>query len=208
MSYRVWHEKYRHYYNSALLEFMDEDLAYKYYEYAMRKTKPKWKDTEKTKTYRAEWKFEAEFPHVMEDLPFKECEKFVKNVTKSKLWKQLVSEGFMGSERVTVQMMRDMGWRARLAGCSYGSFITVSPSGGCNKYVLLHELAHSAGFRGHDHRFRNVLLRLVSRFLGRAESKGLKSHFRKSKLRVTPPIVKSPESWLKAVRRAPIKAVA
>ena len=49
MSYRVWHEKYRHYYNSALLEFMDEDLAYKYYEYAVRKNAHGWKDSERSR---------------------------------------------------------------------------------------------------------------------------------------------------------------
>ena len=56
MSYRVWYEGYKHYYNSALLEFgMDEDLAYRYYEYAVKKSDfRKWRDSEKKKTYRAE----------------------------------------------------------------------------------------------------------------------------------------------------------
>jgi|14BtaG_2_1085337.scaffolds.fasta_scaffold01867_6 hypothetical protein len=207
MSYRVWYENYKHYYNSALLEFgMDEDLAYRYYEYAVKKSDfRKWRDSEKKKTYRAEWKFEKEFPNVMEAMTLKECQKFVDRVCKSKLWAQLVSEGFMGSSKVTVQMMRDMKGRGRLAGCSYGSWIAVSPTGGCNKYVLLHELAHSAGFRNHDHKFRAVVLRLVSRFIGQVESKGLKKTFRAAKLRVSPPIIKSPEAWLRAVARAPIK---
>jgi hypothetical protein len=49
---------------------------------------------------------------------------------------------------------------------------------------------------------------LVSRFLGREEAKALKKCFREKKLRVSRPIIKSPEAWLKACQRAPIKIVA
>ena len=209
MSYRVWHEKHRHYYNSALLEFMDEDLAYKYYEYAVRKNAHGWKDSERSRTYKAEWEFESQYPHVTKKLTLKECQSFAKRVMKSKLWEQFnhkkdLAVGLRSAcKTIQIEQMRSNS----LSGVCYGDLIRLSESG-MNKYVVLHELAHSAGFSKHDYRFRECLIRLVSRFLGREEAKALKKCFREKKLRVSAPTIKSPEAWLKAVQRAPIKAVA
>lgn len=213
MSYRVWHEKYRHYYNSALLEFVDEDLAYKYYEYVLRKSDVhKWKDSERQRTYNAEFAFEKRHPHVTKEMPIKECRKFVKRVLKSKLWEEFVAEksgyGVYGKRKAVKNVKVVEMNSSRFSGVCYGSIIKLDASTGTNKYVILHELTHSAGFNKHDHRFRAALLRLVSRFLGREEAKGLKLSFRKKKLRYTKPTIKSPEAWLNAVKRAPIKIVA
>lgn len=209
MIYRVWNSEYKPCYEEAL-KFMNKELAYKYYEYVVRKNTFHWKDSEKTKTYRAEWKFESQFPHVKKPLTLKECERFVNRVLKSKLWSDfdhgrcISTRQNRASKKVQVEEMRSKS----LAGSCYGNLIRLDSTSGMNKYVVLHELAHAAGFSKHDHRFRATLLRLVSRFLGRAEAKALKKCFREAKLRVTPPTVKSPEAWLKACERAPIKIVA
>ena len=213
MSYRVWHEKYRHYYNSALLEFMDEDLAYKYYEYALRKSDiKKWKDSERQKTYNAEFAFEESNPHVTKVMSIEECQKFVRRVLKSKLWGEFVAEksehGEYGKRKAVKNVKVVEMNSSRFSGVCYGGIIKLDTSTGTNKYVILHELTHSAGFNKHDHKFRAALLRLVSRFLGRAEAKSLKQSFREHKLRYTKPVIKGPEAWLKAVQTVPIKITA
>jgi predicted metal-dependent hydrolase len=208
MGYRIWNEKYRHYYTDAI-KVMDEEIAYKYYQYAVRKNSHGWKDSERSKTYDAEWKFEANYPHVTKELTLKECRTFAKRVLKSKLWENFNHKndpaiGLRSAcKTVRIEQMRSNS----LSGVCYRELIRLSESG-MNKYVVLHELAHAAGFGKHDYRFRECLIRLVSRFLGREEAKALKKCFREKKLRVSRPIIKSPEAWLKAVDRAPIKIVA
>ena len=39
-------------------------------------------------TYKAEWKFESQYPHITKKLTLKECQSFAKRVMKSKLWEQ------------------------------------------------------------------------------------------------------------------------
>lgn len=192
-------------YRKAIKSGLNETQAINYESYVRRKTRLPTRDSERQKTYNAEFAFESEFPHVRERMEFKECEQFVKRVLKSKLWAQFVNDDMnmrrinKAYRNVSLCEFKSRSW----SGMCFGNVIKLDSHTGTNKYVILHELAHSAGFSKHDYRFRWALLKLVSRFLGQAEAKGLKKIFREHKLRYTPPTVKDPQAWLKAARRAP-----
>ena len=80
---------------------------------------------------------------------------------------------------------------------SYGGRVQLDRNYGLNQYVLLHELAHECGNRHHDIQFRKDLIRLVSRFMGRAQAKCLLGEFRKKKLKMSrKQNIKTPEQWL------------
>ena len=173
--------------------------AYKYSDYYRRKTVLPKRDSEKTKTYNAEWKLENEHPELIGPLnEFKDVEKFVKQVCESKTWKKLSC--YHGKVRVV--QSRNMGSRAAYMGRSHGSWIEISPAFDFNKYIVLHELAHSAGHSHHHVTFRQTLLKLVSRFLGRETATILKANFKEQGLRVTPSKPKGPVAWLEFSRRA------
>lgn len=190
-------------YRKAIKAGLNETQAANYDDYVRRKTRLPTRDSERQKTYNAEFAFESEFPHVRERMEFKECEKFVKRVLKSKLWSQFVNDDMKmrrlqkAYRKVSLYEFKSKSW----AGICYGNIIKLDSHSGTNKYVILHELAHAAGFNKHDYRFRWALLKLVSRFLGQAEAKGLKKAFRDHKLRYTRPTVKDPQSWLKSSQR-------
>lgn len=188
-------------YNRAIDAGLDSSQARKYSDYYRRKTSLPKRDSEKTKTYSAEWKLESEHPELIGPLEnFKEVEKFVKQVTASKTWENV--SRYHGKVRVV--QSRNMGSRASYMGRSHGSWIEISPAFEFNKYIVLHELAHSAGYAHHHVTFRQALLKLVSRFLGRKTAAILKANFKEQGLRVTPSKPKDPASWLKAVERAPL----
>jgi hypothetical protein len=66
-----------------------------------------------------------------------------------------------------------------------------------NKWVVLHELAHTAGHMHHDVPFRQTLVKLISRFLGTEVAKELKRQFRARKVKMTvSQVIMSPEKWL------------
>ena len=188
-------------YRRALDAGLTSSQAHKYSDYYRRKTILPKRDSEKGKTYAAEWKLETEHPDLIGPLKdFKDVEKFVKQVTASKTWEKV--SRYHGKVRVV--QSRNMGSRAAYMGRSHGSWIEISPAFDFNKYIVLHELAHSAGYRHHHVTFRECLLKLVSRFLGRKAAKVLKENFKENGLRVTPAKPKDPVSWLKAVERAPL----
>ena len=190
-------------YRRALNAGLTTSQAHKYSDYYRRKTILPKRDSEKSKTYAAEWKLESEHPDLIGPLKdFKDVEKFVKQVTASKTWEKV--SRYHGKVRVV--QSRNMGSRAAYMGRSHGSWIEISPAFDFNKYIVLHELAHSAGFNHHHVTFRECLLKLVSRFLGRETAAILKANFKEQGLRVTPSKAKDPESWLRAVKNAPIIA--
>ena len=173
--------------------------AQRYSDYYRRKTVLPKRDSEKTKTYNAEWKLENEHPELIGPLnEFKDVEKFVKQVTASKTWEKV--SRYHGKVRVV--QSRNMGNRAAYMGKSHGSWIEISPAFDFNKYIVLHELAHSAGHSHHHVTFRQTLLKLVSRFLGRETASILKANFKEQGLRVTPSKAKDPVAWLESSRRA------
>ena len=152
-------------------------------------------DSEMTKVYRCEWKLQAKYPIINEVLSKEEAEKYVKRILKSKYWKD------NGRGRsIIVEWYKDMGGRRAVNGTAYGSMIKLSPSGS-SKYVIIHELVHCMGYMNHGRGFRNKLVEMVSRFLGRDIAKQLKLNFREAKLKMNkprPPL--SYDEWLKKWR--------
>ena len=187
----------------ALGAGLSDELSIKYSAYYAKKTKVKKtgrtanKDSSKTKVYRAEWAFEKKFPQVKEKMSQKEVIKFFKRVVKSKTYKAL-----SGNKVPELSFMRDMGSYSRIAGRAWSCEVTLSPSTGMNKYVILHELAHTCGNMHHDIKFRVDLVKLVSRFLGVECAKGLKKEFKEKKLKMTiPTTIMSPLKWLESYNK-------
>lgn len=168
-------QKYVNYYNKRERKVASGRTAYN--------------DSCKTKTYKAEWVFEA----VMSDsFKYFKTEKqaiaYVQRITKSKLWKDLT-----GGKQISVNFMNSN----RLAGCARGNSISLSRNGGMNSYVILHELTHCAGHMHHDVSFRQTLLKMVSRFIGREAAKVLKGQFRAQGLKMSiRSNIQTPNEWL------------
>jgi hypothetical protein len=136
------------------------------------------RDSEMSKTYKAEW---ALFKEVSFDrLDNTEAERFVKQVLKSKFWKENSCR-----DDVEIRWMKDMGDRAATSGVSYGRIVYLAPN--TTKYIILHELVHSMGFMNHGLFFRTHLVKACSRFLGRGIAKSLKNKFREQGLRMNKP---------------------
>lgn len=150
------------------------------------------KDSSQNKCYRAEWNFNARNGYGIEFADIKEAQKYCERVMKSKTYKEL------GGKLSFVVPRKNMGSRSRFTGMAYpDGRIQLSPNGGMNQYTLLHELAHQCGARHHDVKFRQILVRLVSRFMGRDMAKKLKQEFRNVSLKMSQKTtIKSPQQWL------------
>jgi len=173
----------------------DDDTTQKYLNYrtkrssTIRRGRTAFKDSNQSKVYKSEYKYHKTHGYGQKYKTIEECEKYVKRITKSKLWAELC-----GGDRkvITVASFRARRW----AGMAYGSHINLSVSG-YNQYVILHELAHCCGNMHHDVSFRRDLVRLISRFLGREQAKHLKQCFLSDGLKMTiKSTVKEPEVWL------------
>ena len=163
------------------------------------------RDTEKLKTYKSEWSFQsrAEIPD-FKDL--KEAQKFAKKLYKSKTWIKLwqksveedVGKIFSGQPQIVGMSRRSK----TMSGYTDGTTVTLCPTTGMNKYVLLHELAHCLGHMHHGRSFRQCVLSLVGAFMGAKEKKILKEEFKKKKLACGEPRKPmSYENWVASVRR-------
>lgn len=163
------------------------------------------RDTERLKTYKSEWAFQsrAEIPD-FKDL--KEAQKFAKKLYKSKTWIKLwqksveedVGKIFSGQPQVVGMSRRSK----TMSGYTNGTTVTLCPTTGMNKYVLLHELAHCLGHMHHGRSFRQCVLSLVGAFMGAKEKKILKEEFKKKKLACGEPRKPmSYENWVASVRR-------
>ena len=182
---------------------MGHDLAMKYADYFSKKQKAiktgrlqnSYVDSGKNKVYKSEWATEAKFPEVKKSMTEKEITKFFKRVVKSKTYQTLAAE--KGSTQPILEFMKTVNYNARIAGqATYGK-IRLQPSCGMNKWVVLHELAHTAGHMHHDVPFRQTLVKLISRFLGTEVAKELKRQFRARKVKMTvSQVIMSPEKWL------------
>jgi|13_taG_2_1085334.scaffolds.fasta_scaffold01137_1 predicted metal-dependent hydrolase len=155
-------------------------------------------DSQRSKTYSAEFAYHKKFGYGKQFDTIKDCQKYTNKITNSATWKKLVKESRHEHRRnVSVETLGGH----RFAGMSHGYKIRLNTTG-MNEYVILHELAHSAGYMHHDVGFRICLLKLVSRFLGREQAQELKSQFKARKLKVTiSNHIKSPEQWLKTYER-------
>ena len=183
---------------------MNNELANKYANYVGKKLKQQktgrlqnsYVDSGKNKVYKSEWATEAKFPECKQSMTEKEITKFFKRVVKSKTYQTLAEQ--KGIKQPTLEFMKTVNYNARIAGqATSGGRIRLQPSCGMNKWVVLHERAHSAGHMHHDLPFRQALLKLISRFLGVEVAKELKRQFRKNKVKMTvSQTIKSPEKWL------------
>jgi len=181
---------------------MGHDLAMKYTDYFRKKQKAiktgrlqnSYVDSGRNKVYKSEWATEAKFPECKQSMSEKEITKFFKRVVKSKTYQTLSEKGHSNP---SLEFMKTVNYNARIAGqATYGK-IRLQPSCGMNKWVVLHELAHTAGHMHHDVPFRQTLVKLISRFLGTEVAKELKRQFRKNKVKMTvSQVIMSPEKWL------------
>ena len=181
---------------------MGHDLAMKYADYWSKKQKAiktgrlqnSYVDSGRNKVYKSEWATEAKFPECKQSMSEKEITKFFKRVVKSKTYQTLSEKG---NSNPSLEFMKTVNYNARIAGqATYGK-IRLQPSCGMNKWVVLHELAHTAGHMHDDVPFRQTLVKLISRFLGTEVAKELKRQFRARKVKMTvSQVIMSPEKWL------------
>jgi putative metallohydrolase (TIGR04338 family) len=143
-------------------------------------------DSERLKTYKAEWRFQSNFGSGREFESIAEVQKYVNKITKSATWMKLVEDGwsieqlFAGNKIHVTGKARNTG-RGN-AGMATQGRITLDTIAGMNEYTVLHELAHCVGHWHHGRSFRQALVKLVSRFMGRATAEFLKDEFKASKL--------------------------
>jgi putative metallohydrolase (TIGR04338 family) len=143
-------------------------------------------DSERLKTYKAEWRFQSNFGSGREFESIAEVQKYVDKITKSATWMKLVEDGwsieqlFAGNKIHVTGKARNTG-RGN-AGMATQGRITLDTIVGMNEYTVLHELAHCVGHWHHGRSFRQALVKLVSRFMGRATAEFLTDEFKASKL--------------------------
>ena len=181
---------------------MGHDLAMKYADYFSKKQKAiktgrlqnSYVDSGRNKVYKSEWATEAKFPEVKKSMTEKEITKFFKRVVKSKTYQTLSEKG---SSNPRLEFMKTVKYNARIAGQATYGMVRLQPSCGMTKWVVLHELAHTAGHMNNDVPFRQTLVKLISRFLGTEVAKELKRQFRDRKVKMTvSQVIMSPEKWL------------
>ena len=184
-------------------EYWHNELIQKYLNYAsarqreVRTGRTAITDSGKTKTYKAEWKFQAKYKYDIKDFDnLKEAERFMKRVLKSKLWAELCG----GDAKIPT--LEVAGFRGRTAGRAYGWKIQLCARNGMDAYTLLHEMAHCAGHMHHDVSFRQCIVRLTSRFIGAEAAKYLKKCFKEQGLKMTiRQGIKDPDEWLEQYKR-------
>ena len=178
----------------------DVELVNKYNAYVRKRTRQVLtgrvsyrKDASQNKCYRAEWNFNARNGYGIRFNDIKEAQKYCDRIVKTKTYKEL------GGALTFVVPKKDMGSRSKFSGMAYpDGRIQLCPSNGMNQYTLLHEMAHQCGARHHDVKFRQILVRLVSRFMGRDMAKKLKQEFRDMGLKMSQrSTIKSPQMWLR-----------
>jgi len=181
---------------------MGNDLANKYANYVGKKMRQikngrlqnSYVDSGRNKVYKSEWATERKFPECKKSMTEKEITKFYNRVVKSKTYQSLVTE--RGQSDPALRIMKHA-TNARVAGHASYRGVALQPSCGMNKWVVLHELAHTAGHMHHDLPFRQALVKLISRFLGTEVAKELKRQFRAHKVKMSvSQTIKSPEKWL------------
>ena len=182
---------------------MGNDLANKYAKYVGKKLRQQktgrlqnsYVDSGRNKVYKSEWATERKFPECKQSMTEKEITKFFKRVVKSKTYQALSEKG---NSNPSLEFMKTVNYNARIAGQATYHTVRLQPSCGMNKWVVLHELAHTAGHMHHDVPFRQALVKLISRFLGTEVAKELKRQFRQRKVKMNvSQVIMSPEKWLK-----------
>ena len=140
------------------------------------------RDSEKQRTYAAE----NLFMRMCDNPTFNtldEVTKFSRKIYKSKTWIKLWEksiESDVGRIFTAQPVIAQMNSRTKtMSGFTNGRTVTLCPITGFNKYVLLHELAHTLGHMHHGRSFRQCLLSLVGTFMGAHEKKVLANEFKR-----------------------------
>jgi len=189
---------------------VDQNLLIQWADYVSKKswnnlrgrTTDAHRDSFKTKVYKSEWEFERIWKSVGEWKTFKdgkEAQKYTNKILKSKTWEKIKSRLCFADAGVHVSSKKLGG---RIAGTAYMDRIILNEEVGMNEYTLLHELAHVAGYMHHDLSFRQALIALVSRFMGREAAKILKACFKKQGLQMKRSTkIMDFEQWVKMKER-------
>lgn len=151
------------------------------------------KDSERLKTYKAEWAFTSANGYGIQFDTIEQAQKYIDKVTKSKTYTKLWLDAYQSRKdkdygaiirgtQVSVASKSRSG--SGYAGLAYvhDNHIVLDTKTGMNEYTVLHELAHCIGHMHHGRSFRKDLLKLVARFIGGDASKALKAEFKKAKL--------------------------
>lgn len=143
------------------------------------------KDSERMKTYRAEWAFQAASKESIQTFDsIEQAQKFVNKVVASKTYSKLYDEAQnMKKNPSNIKVaakLRNTG--KGFAGQATYNTITLDAYAGMDVYTVLHELAHCVGHMHHGRSFRRDLLKLVSRFMSPDLAKKLKAEFKERKL--------------------------
>lgn len=151
------------------------------------------RDSDKSKVYSAEFKYERTYGTGKQFKNLAEAQKYCDHVLASKTWQKMSN-----NTHIALSTM----YGNRTAGRAWRNNIDLNVKGGMNQYVLLHEMAHCAGNMHHDTQFRIDLLKLVSRFIGKEQAEYLKACFKekKLKLKINTNIMK-PDAWMKMNKR-------
>lgn len=163
------------------------------------------RDSDRSKVYKAEFKYERTYGRGLEFANIAMAQKYCDKILASATWKKM-SKGRV-SENLAISLGTMRG--SRIAGRAWGHHIELNTTRGLddlpiglNQYVLLHELAHSVGNMHHDTEFRIDLLKLVSRFIGKEQATYLKKCFKEKKLKLSiNRKVMAPEQWRKMSQR-------
>jgi len=163
---------------------------YKYNQYLVKHREKQNKgsstrDSERQKTYAAENLFMRMCDNPTFDT-LDEVTKFSRKIYKSKTWIKLWEKSIESdvARIFTAQpVIAQMNSRTKkMSGFTNGHTVTLCPITGFNKYVLLHELAHTLGHMHHGRSFRQCLLSLVGTFMGAHEKKVLANEFKRKGL--------------------------
>ena len=176
-------------YNYFEYPVYDSD-EYKYNQYltkhkAKQNKGSRGRDSERAMTYAAENLFMRQVNNPTYD-SVEEIRKLSKKIYKSKTWIKLweksinddVGRIFNPQPEIVVMSSRNK----TLSGFTNGRTVTLCPIQGFNKYILLHELAHTLGHMHHGRSFRQCLVNLVGTFMGADEKKILKNEFKRKGL--------------------------
>ena len=152
------------------------------------------RDSERLKTYRAEWALSETYGYGIKFKSIEEVQKYVNKVTKSKTYTALWLEAYelrKGKDIGAILRGTNVQVSSKVARNGEGNAgfayieenrIVLDTHTGMNEYTVLHELAHCVGYRHHGRSFRKTIMKLTSRFMGKEAADALKFEFKQRKL--------------------------
>lgn len=143
----------------------------------------KGKDSERQKTYEAEWAMQSQVA-IKQFKTIEDAQKRAKAIYKTAKWQKVWSlEKNTSRKPQTPYITAKLRSSGRgTAGWATGSMVVLDQYCGLDEYTLLHELTHCLGHMHHGRSFRRCLLELVGSFMGREAKDILKGEFKKRKL--------------------------